>query len=381
MYKLVHEEVVSCENLFSSYSGSEYDRYADRYDDTAMSKVRQQYWTAKQVLMSKLGKRVDDHLVASDAELDAKLQIFLSAKRTCERLIKCIERYQDLICDLAKDENSLGRFLKHQGKTDKTNAGKIMAAVGRAQSYTAQQRLALRVPLSRLYSEVEVFLDRAVADCAITVDATEKARQEYRGSLLWMDDVSKELDPDVYQRLEKYRAVQAQVRKNKAKFDQLKLACLQKIDLLIASRCNLFSQILTCYQNGFLRFWEKTSDAHNSMADIFSTVQNYEFVILKDLSELSTKSLANLSETRSAEVNGAGNKELLCAESLENLFRDSPDGETTACLNPPAAIVALDPTQDRAGVTYDDGIRMRASGEALHETSTRSPTPSLLIRA
>lgn len=72
----------------------------------------------------------------------------------------------------------------------------------------------------------------------------EKARADYRGSLLWMKTVSEELDPDAYKRLEKFRTVQAQVKRNKARFDKLKLDCLQKIDLLAASRCNLFSQVL-----------------------------------------------------------------------------------------------------------------------------------------
>lgn len=106
-------------------------------------------------------------------------------------------------------------------------------------------RLALRVPLVRLYQELDVFTKRAVLDCYFTVDATLKARNEYRGSLLRMKDVSQQLDPDTYKQLEKFRNVQAQVRKNKAKFDKLKLDCLQKIDLLAASRCNLFSQVRT----------------------------------------------------------------------------------------------------------------------------------------
>lgn len=34
----------------------------------------------------------------------------------------------------------MGRFLRDQGATDKTKAGKMMIAVGKAQSYAAQQR-------------------------------------------------------------------------------------------------------------------------------------------------------------------------------------------------------------------------------------------------
>ena len=41
---------------------------------------------------------------------------------------------------LSQDENEMGRFLRDQGATDKTKAGKMMIAVGKAQSYAAQQR-------------------------------------------------------------------------------------------------------------------------------------------------------------------------------------------------------------------------------------------------
>lgn len=41
---------------------------------------------------------------------------------------------------LSREENAMGRFLKEQGSLDKTAAGKMMAAVGKAQCYTSQQR-------------------------------------------------------------------------------------------------------------------------------------------------------------------------------------------------------------------------------------------------
>lgn len=53
--------------------------------------------------------------------------------------------------DLAQEESAMGRFLKECSRRDQTNAGKAMISVGRALSYSGQQRLALRVPLQRLY--------------------------------------------------------------------------------------------------------------------------------------------------------------------------------------------------------------------------------------
>lgn len=65
--------------------------------------------------------------------------------------------------------------------------------------------MALCPSLNRLHQEVETFWRRAIADTLLTVSHMEKARTEYRGALLWMKDVSQELDPDTYKQLEKFR--------------------------------------------------------------------------------------------------------------------------------------------------------------------------------
>lgn len=65
----------------------------------------------------------------------------------------------------------------------------------------------LRQPLYRLLQEVETFRQRAVGDTQLTVKKMEEARTAYRGALLWMKDVSEQLDPDAYNRLEKFRTV------------------------------------------------------------------------------------------------------------------------------------------------------------------------------
>ena len=75
-------------------------------------------------------------------------------------------------------------------------------------------RLALRVPLVRLYQEVETFRYRAISDTLMTINRMEGARTEYRGALLWMKDVSEQLDPDTYKQLEKFRKVEILIMPN-----------------------------------------------------------------------------------------------------------------------------------------------------------------------
>ncbi|CAI9719272.1 islet cell autoantigen 1-like isoform X3 [Octopus vulgaris] len=251
--------------------------------------MKETYWTTKQAVIKKLGKKEDEHVVASDQELDSKLEIFRAIQKSSMELLRVIEKYQDRICALSQEENAAGRFLKSQSSVDKTRAGKMMAAVGKSQSFAAQQRLALRVPLVRLYQEVETFRYRAISDTLMTINRMEGARTEYRGALLWMKAVSEELDPDTYKQLEKFRKVQAQVRKTKARFDKLKLDVMQKIDLLAASRCNMFSHVLANYQSTLLHFWEKTSRTMTAVSESFKGYQYYEFSMLKELTETSKK--------------------------------------------------------------------------------------------
>ncbi|XP_035764029.1 islet cell autoantigen 1-like [Neolamprologus brichardi] len=187
------------------YSRDYLDRFIQSQDSSVVNKFQQKYWKTKQTLIKVTGKKEDEHVVASDADLDAKLEVFHSIQRTCMELLKVIEQYQRRICLLSQEENELGRFLRSQGSQDKTRAGKIMQATGKALCFSSQQRLALRNPLCRLYQEVETFRYRAISDTWLTVNRMEQSRTEYRGALLWMKDVSQELDPDTHKQMEKFR--------------------------------------------------------------------------------------------------------------------------------------------------------------------------------
>lgn len=71
------------------------------------------------------------------------------------------------------------------------------------------------------------------------------------------------------------------MKKTKARFDKLKLDVMQKVDLLAASRCNMFSHVLANYQSSLLHFWEKTSRTMTAVAESFKGYQYYEFNIIK----------------------------------------------------------------------------------------------------
>ena len=52
-----------------------------------------------------------------------------------------------------------------------------------------------------------MFQQKAVQDCSFTVDRMEQFRTEFRASLLWLDNISRELNPEDREQLEKFRKV------------------------------------------------------------------------------------------------------------------------------------------------------------------------------
>ncbi|KAK5970260.1 ATP-dependent DNA helicase [Trichostrongylus colubriformis] len=209
----------------------------------------------------------------------------------------------------------------------------MMVALGRALMFSSHQRAAVRVPMVRFYQELQVFTDRAIFDCAQTVEAVERARLEYRGSLLWMKKTSEELDPDTDQQLEKFREAQSAVRLNKEKLDKLKIDTLQKVDLLSASRSNLLSHLLGKYLDMLCAFYERTCRAYTALSANLSTFQHYEFEILTDLIEPSKKVARNVRQASlDKEAQDAGYSrvanEAESEEPVEKLlnFDDEPEG-------------------------------------------------------
>lgn len=270
-------------------------------DQSVVSRMQKKYWKTKQVLIKVTGKKEDEHVVASDAELDAKLEIFHSVQVTGSDLLKIIEKYLQRVDALSEEEDDLGVLLKSQAEKNGTHAGKMMHATGTTLCTSARERLALRAPLHRLEQEVSTFSRRAVSDTLVTINRMEQARTEYRGALLWMKDVSQELDPDTYKQMEKFRKVQMQVKNTKSLFDKLKMDVCQKVDLLGASRCNLLSHSLGTYQTTLLHFWEKTSRRMSEIHEEFKEFQPYGYVASKRQHEPQNSSTEQLREGAMAE--------------------------------------------------------------------------------
>lgn len=246
--------------------------------------MQHQYWVTKKSVSRKFGGKEDECIVSSDAELDAKLELFRSISDSCIHLQRVINLYQERLCYLAQEENALGRYLKECGKNEKnTNAARIMETSGKSLAYIGRQRLNIRPPLVRLHHEVETFRGRAVSDTRGTVSEMEKFRTEYRAALSWMKSASTELDPDTGHGLDRFRKAQSYVRSSKTRFDRLMLACLQKVDLLAAARCNMFSHALVSYQNALKLFATEAARTLNTTASKLCNSEAFDGGVISDI--------------------------------------------------------------------------------------------------
>lgn len=96
------------------YSGSSYDMWSyqqaaksGNLADSPLNKIQHKFWVTKQAVTRKLNKDEDEHIVASDSELDAKLELFRSIQQTSGRLQRLLEIYQ-----VRKSKQEVGKSIE-----------------------------------------------------------------------------------------------------------------------------------------------------------------------------------------------------------------------------------------------------------------------------
>lgn len=93
---------ILCLILRAHKHGGTLDRWAEHQgigrNNSTVSKVQHQFWVTKQTVLKKFGKKEDECIVASDAELDAKLELYHSIQDSCTDLQRIIVRYQERLC-------------------------------------------------------------------------------------------------------------------------------------------------------------------------------------------------------------------------------------------------------------------------------------------
>nr|CAD2161111.1 unnamed protein product [Meloidogyne enterolobii] len=268
-------------------SGLNFDRFTeDLFGDSTKLRMKQAFWSAKQLLREKMGKREDEHILAADAELDLNLQQFYQIKESTKRLLDSKCKLHREFSDLSHLEFDIAELFL-DCKDEKKHLQRVMQMTANSFALCAKERQNLLLLIARFYHELNEFYERAVLDCAQSVEAVEKARLDYRGSLLWMKKCSDALDPELRDSngLEDFRAVQNVVKTNKQKFDVLKEDITVKVDTLKKARIKLFDEILNDYKSVLFKFYEKTADEFTACTEEMAGLESYEIDVLKILND------------------------------------------------------------------------------------------------
>lgn len=256
-------------------------------DTSPFMKMKQVYWEARQAFKKSLGEREDSYIVSSDSELDIKLELLQAADDYFNSILKVLFQYQNALQNVIQTQDNLGVALIEYGTKDVTPAGKLMCMCGKTLSKAAQRQSLLNVCLMTLFHEIQTFQFNATADALQTVAKMEKVRNSYRSGLLWMKNASVDLDPDVNKKLKKFRKIQEHMKHLKVRFDGVKLECMQKIDLFLLSRSNLFSHTVPPYCKTFKKMHKYSLTFSEFALKNIPLYLSYNFVTLKQLNEYS----------------------------------------------------------------------------------------------
>ena len=88
------------------YSGTGYDQSVRARaaasgpgsSDTPLNKLQYKYWVTKSKVVRKLGKEEDECITLSDAQLDAKLELYKSIHSSTQDLSRILDQYNDRLC-------------------------------------------------------------------------------------------------------------------------------------------------------------------------------------------------------------------------------------------------------------------------------------------
>ncbi|GBL77376.1 Islet cell autoantigen 1 [Araneus ventricosus] len=347
----------------------------DNENSSVVTKIQQAYWEAKRNFVNSVGQKDDDCLIKNDFDLDSKIEFLEAADYNFNVLLNVLLKYNKALTNLMVTEEALGTALMEYGIKDATKAGNLMSISGKCLSRCAHKRSLLKTQVMKLYYEIETFQYKATVDVFQTVHKMEKRRSSYRSGLMWMKNESQNIDPDVSKQLAKFKKVQEHIKNLKVRFDRAKLEAMQKIDLYLLSRCNLFSQALVPYRKTFCKMSKNFASFTKYAMQTAPYCMSYKFEILKELNECSSTSQVGMeypfsliqnSKTSPENLNGSNseiNRELKSTLARRSLNSGHKSRRTSSR------------SDVRKKVRFYDCV----DSEPLEKQSTSSSSLSLLI--
>uniref|UniRef100_A0AC35TJ50 AH domain-containing protein n=1 Tax=Rhabditophanes sp. KR3021 TaxID=114890 RepID=A0AC35TJ50_9BILA len=299
-------------------SGMNIDRFVEDFnDDSVLSTFQKHYWTAKQLLYTKLGRKEDEHLAAEDMTFDIKNTFFKSIKESGRELHVGMEELRRNYWEFGENQKFINYLLKGNMKFECERLQNVFEKFMTSFEVQITFNKKIHNVFVRIYDDVKCFNERAVADCGLTIEEADKTRVMYRGSLLWMKNISEELNPDENNQMNKFRSAQQIVKRGKVKLDKLKEDTTHKVELLEVSRNYLLTDMIRTYKCGLSAFYENASKECGKLLEQLNGIEGYEIDILKILNDPVGKVLEEQANLKKSTKNYIDKEDLRQAKAKE----------------------------------------------------------------
>lgn len=256
-----------------------------KYDESPrlFSKLETKYWTTKQKVLEKFGHEQDSFVVSCDSELDARLIWFEHNESALANLIKTLKEFIKKFDVLAVNQDKIVVFFKHYSRLEMNKVGKMMTSISNLIIANSLEKDVVKNPFVRMLNDLDTFYNHAISDCKLSIHNMEAARTQYRATMLWMADSSKELDPDAYKKMSKYRNAQINVKKSRDNFEKLKNDIIEKICILSTSRTTMLIQSSVEQHQKFHEMHAHLADHYEKILSYYSSPISYKFETLKNI--------------------------------------------------------------------------------------------------
>ncbi|KII66048.1 Islet cell autoantigen 1-like protein [Thelohanellus kitauei] len=242
--------------------------------------VSQKYWVAKTYVVSR--KKLNEFQVdkGTDTLPHKELQDF---RVSCVKIKDTMDRLRKFIDEICESDCKLSEFLTNSEVDCDTHSYVIMIQISRVVKSCQGSRKVLVPILTRLNQTMIDFIKHGIADVLKEFKTAEKASIQYQASLLWMDDLSKSLDPDSTEKLKKFKNVQKFVKESRQSLNEQRLLGCEKFQILKSSRNLILTREFKLYLTQTRDYFNKCRSEFKKHLDEFSSLPYYKYKVLEPL--------------------------------------------------------------------------------------------------
>lgn len=248
-----------------------------------LNELAKQYWLARRgILMSSASNR--GKCIQFDSELQGinirEMHLVRTSTSRTRDLFLSLGRLFTELCELERNQSEL--FLNpHFGR--ETHSGIMLLHASQTVKSCMWSRMLLQPTMDRLVEVFSNLVKHGVADALTAFHARDKAAIHLQAGLMWIENLSKDLDPESPDKIRKFREVQKYVKESRSRLCELNVKASTKLSLVLASRNLIMAKEMTIYFNTLKDHFVKCLSEFQLFLDEFSGSPFYRFIVLEPI--------------------------------------------------------------------------------------------------